>query len=273
MHVGSSPLARGTLEHRPHIKAAPGLIPARAGNTSFPNDGAGIPWAHPRSRGEHVQSAGRRVPSPGSSPLARGTREGLVGGCSGVGLIPARAGNTRWSQFQGSRLRAHPRSRGEHTVDPATLKEWGGSSPLARGPQCAYHSMDARDGLIPARAGTTDRKCCDALILGAHPRSRGDHKNTLPQTIKGQGSSPLARGPHAGAGFIEHTRGLIPARAGTTAALPFCVPQTWAHPRSRGDHTIDAISSAFRWGSSPLARGPHLLTWGFTPYISKIESL
>ena len=26
-------------------------------------------------------------------------------------------------------------------------------------------------------------------------------------------------------------------------------------------------------GSSPLARGTHLLTWDFTPYISKIESL
>ena len=91
---GSSPLARGTPGAHLAVAFAFGLIPARAGNTGRSVGHTGYRRAHPRSRGEHVQSAGRRVPSPGSSPLARGTREGLVGGCSGVGLIPARAGNT-----------------------------------------------------------------------------------------------------------------------------------------------------------------------------------
>ena len=46
-----------------------------------------------------------------------------------------------------------------------------------------------------------------------------------------------------------------------------------AHPRSRGEHEDPGAFSTYEVGSSPLARGTHLLTWGFTPYISKIESL
>ena len=33
--------------------AAPGLIPARAGNTGFYGARGYLAWAHPRSRGEH----------------------------------------------------------------------------------------------------------------------------------------------------------------------------------------------------------------------------
>ena len=51
--TGSSPLARGTLPPAPHPQALPGLIPARAGNTSANAAQTFLPWAHPRSRGEH----------------------------------------------------------------------------------------------------------------------------------------------------------------------------------------------------------------------------
>ena len=67
--------------------------------------------------------------------------------------------------------------------------------------------------------------------------------------------------------------GLIPARAGTTWVRCLNMLMTWAHPRSRGDHKGIYSYREGGLGSSPLARGPHLLTWGFTPYISKIESL
>ena len=77
-----------------------------------------------------------------------------------------------------------------------------------------------------------------------HPRSRGVYMARLGREEKREGSSPLARGlPHRlGVEFIE--RGIIPARAGFTAATR---PTHRAQP-----------------GSSPLARGllrrqPHLL--------------
>ena len=92
--MGSSPLARGTREIELIYRAGSGLIPARAGNTWIVKPARSPPWAHPRSRGEHLADPNRKEAEMGSSPLARGTRlvsEPLPGG---HGLIPARAGNT-----------------------------------------------------------------------------------------------------------------------------------------------------------------------------------
>ena len=93
--VGSSPLARGTLLSGFGERGCLGLIPARAGNTSACTGASTGAGAHPRSRGEH---ACRNFLTPsrlGSSPLARGTRVMVTSSVCAVGLIPARAGNTR----------------------------------------------------------------------------------------------------------------------------------------------------------------------------------
>ena len=50
-------------------------------------------------------------------------------------------------------------------------------------------------------------------------------------------------------------QGLIPARAGSTAARRGSVNRVWAHPRSRGEHDYAAVSGVPARGSSPLARG------------------
>ena len=69
------------------------------------------------------------------------------------------------------------------------------------------------------------------------------------------GSSPLARGTLVVAKGTGFCRRLIPARAGNT-------PRRWnpagcpaAHPRSRGEHLVEAHNTALDSGSSPLARG------------------
>ena len=92
--LGSSPLARGTPAQFHGATARYGLIPARAGNTSFLAPGFSGVWAHPRSRGEHFDRCTGGVTVPGSSPLARGTRAPLRVRSVPHGLIPARAGNT-----------------------------------------------------------------------------------------------------------------------------------------------------------------------------------
>ena len=216
MHVGSSPLARGTLEHRPHIKAAPGLIPARAGNTSFPNDGAGIPWAHPRSRGEHEPCLCTQGSRRGSSPLARGTRFFLDFPPFQLGLIPARAGNTQRNDGGGSYVRAHPRSRGEHMDLLGILLVAWGSSPLARGTRALAPTPTDAKGLIPARAGNTVLRSSSPHRVGAHPRSRGEHTRIVTLHALATGSSPLARGTRAQANKVPTNWWLIPARAGNT---------------------------------------------------------
>ena len=96
----------------------------------------------------------------------------------------------------------------------------------------------------------------------AHPRSRGEHlrrSSALPSSV---GSSPLARGTLCGDVCKVRQLRLIPARAGNTPA-PTEPPQpSSAHPRSRGEHLYCIYRPGGNSGSSPLARGTHLV---FTP--------
>ena len=96
----------------------------------------------------------------GSSPLARGTPDTVLRSMVKVGLIPARAGNTRCALARGLGGRAHPRSRGEHVSELRKLREVVGSSPLARGTHHADLDSVSEIGLIPARAGNTCRRRC-----------------------------------------------------------------------------------------------------------------
>ena len=70
-------------------------------------------------------------------------------------LIPARAGNTPECFDCMMRDRAHPRSRGEHSVGLGCLVMGLGSSPLARGTPILTLATWWLGGLIPARAGNT----------------------------------------------------------------------------------------------------------------------
>ena len=174
---GSSPLARGTPQMVPSMICHHGLIPARAGNTRKRYRATVKAGAHPRSRGEHTSSAGTGTATPGSSPLARGTRTALHSRPLDAGLIPARAGNTRKSSNTPQPNRAHPRSRGEHVRRALDVASLPGSSPLARGtPNEREHTRSA-SGLIPARAGNTKTKRRVRGTARAHPRSRGEHND------------------------------------------------------------------------------------------------
>ena len=87
------------------------------------------------------------------------------------------------------------------------------------------------------------------------------------------GSSPLARGTPGNIRQAATATRLIPARAGNTDSSGLWMVTEAAHPRSRGEHMDKETLQAAEHGSSPLARGTHLLTWGFTPYTGKIGLL
>ena len=91
----------------------------------------------------------------GSSPLARGTLDIMWIKNNRCGLIPARAGNTRYEEVWCCVRRAHPRSRGEHSLTELNGKVQQGSSPLARGTPPEHLRYGGGVGLIPARAGNT----------------------------------------------------------------------------------------------------------------------
>ena len=192
--VGSSPLARGTPPAFETSVFPCGLIPARAGNTQRRANLHRAHGAHPRSRGEHKTATPRSAASEGSSPLARGTLRRTSFPKKFFGLIPARAGNTPGAPNGWRTRRAHPRSRGEHSPGISGIMPHPGSSPLARGThhQRCHTRIDA--GLIPARAGNTMLQGRCRAAGRAHPRSRGEHPNTLWTNLALTGSSPLARG-------------------------------------------------------------------------------
>ena len=249
------------------------LIPARAGNTPRALPKFSLTPAHPRSRGEHSCAHDSTKKPYGSSPLARGTPHDPYFWESDQRLIPARAGNTAILAGLSLIMAAHPRSRGEHRFNRLDGFLFFGSSPLARGTHLESRLLVMASRLIPARAGNTIRTHSSSTAHRAHPRSRGEH---LPVNIEADtdlGSSPLARGTLKALCSSLAGSGLIPARAGNTALWAGFSIVAGAHPRSRGEHYRLDVARTVNQGSSPLARGTHLLTWGFTPYISKIESL
>ena len=177
--LGSSPLARGTPAFALWGLLNTGLIPARAGNTLVQDFYAILDGAHPRSRGEHNRALRVLAAPSGSSPLARGTLTASFLANYRVGLIPARAGNTRLLRKLRARTRAHPRSRGEHECFDSRHGPDSGSSPLARGTRVLLGEQASHDGLIPARAGNTLRVDQQLANIGAHPRSRGEHTDEV----------------------------------------------------------------------------------------------
>ena len=215
--MGSSPLARGTSQVTHLISLEVRLIPARAGSTKLTPVTPAVSAAHPRSRGEHPSPGSPEITIDGSSPLARGTHWVAAEVAGPAGLIPARAGNTGRLQKAVASRWAHPRSRGEHKVTPYAPCFCSGSSPLARGPPIFEIKGMAERGLIPARAGNTVYLASYVLAYWAHPRSRGDHAPVDAVGDGERGSSPLARGPHYNPIYRIQGKGLIPARAGTTA--------------------------------------------------------
>ena len=156
LRPGSSPLARGTLDHESQRSPRLGLIPARAGNTNaghvYPRRGT----VHPRSRGEHVDCSTKNVPRSGSSPLAQG----------------------------------------KHILRSAFTRTDRGSSPLTRGTPRGKDAQPLFTRLIPARTGNISCLTCAESATTAHPRSRREHRGAPSSSHASHGSSPLARGTH-----------------------------------------------------------------------------
>ena len=255
LDLGSSPLARGLHLLVFVSKADHRIIPARAGFTRERGPDAQRPRDHPRSRGVYGHGHHARVGLRGSSPLARGLRDAIEAASASLRIIPARAGFTFRRRLRRRRSRDHPRSRGVYPTCGWRAQAALGSSPLARGLRPASGADRLPAGIIPARAGFTDRRSTPRLRSEDHPRSRGVYKYRTFLSTRPGGSSPLARGlrwPGSGIGCPVR---IIPARAGFTAvsAAPGRHPED--HPRSRGVYGVSLPTGRSTSGSSPLARG------------------
>ena len=173
--MGSSPLTRGKPANLGPVVEQVGLIPAHAGKTATSCGKCPPITAHPRSRGENINSRRPLNLRAGSSPLTRGKLMNFDCEPDFSGLIPAHAGKTPESFSPIAEDAAHPRSRGENPNASTLPKRAGGSSPLTRGKQvCACVFFTGR-GLIPAHAGKTTVPPSSTHCGTAHPRSRGEN--------------------------------------------------------------------------------------------------
>ena len=179
----------------------------------------------------------------GSSPLARGLRQGPWEPVCGPGIIPARAGFTIVIMDENKEYEDHPRSRGVYGPRRRPRGRKYGSSPLARGLRIVPGKYSARDRIIPARAGFTTRPAACRWISLDHPRSRGVYVRVTRAVLGDAGSSPLARGLRQLHGCRQSRGRIIPARAGFTRGGDGHGPHAGDHPRSRGVYTRGRLRS------------------------------
>ena len=210
---------------------------------------------YPRSRGVYTTIYEMAGGPYGSSPLARGLLVADPHQDQAPGIIPARAGFTGHCLLSDRLVGDHPRSRGVYDVLEIGLPHVEGSSPLARGLLVPFGWGGWDGGIIPARAGFTNRPRACTGSTGDHPRSRGVYFSRRSICASTCGSSPLARGLRDLGLLVAADRGIIPARAGFTAAKPPPLAGRGDHPRSRGVYMDNKCVCTFIGGSSPLARG------------------
>lgn len=126
---GSSPLARGTTSKGRRFAGLPEAHPHSRGSTRTRTRRL-RPWrAHPRLCGEHAFFATESPAGRGSSPLTRGTHRGERRTPGNRGLIPAHARNTRKTAYLSFfSLTSTPCGRGVPLLFQPHARDFGGFS-------------------------------------------------------------------------------------------------------------------------------------------------
>ena len=130
---GSPPRVRGTDKGCRVVMNELGITPACAGNRNRRRLKLRGEEDHPRVCGEQRGGRADRCPGYGSPPRVRGTGGASASVCSGLGITPACAGNSKIDlNFHGF-LRDHPRVCGEQVPRQNILLRLHGSPPRVRG--------------------------------------------------------------------------------------------------------------------------------------------
>ena len=139
--------------------------------------------------------------------------------------------------------------RRTHALDPC------GSSPHGRGKLGTVALAVLGIGLIPARAGKTERLESKTLPARAHPRTGGENDQHADLDSVLVGSSPHGRGKLVLVPRAAREVRLIPARAGKTSPCVRGMGLGPAHPRTGGENSVIVYSVPGSIGSSPHGRG------------------
>ena len=166
---GSSPRGRGTLRITPSDSNQVRIIPAWAGNTERIQGCPPIAPDHPRVGGEHRHIHFESFWNDGSSPRGRGTLLSTYSMFREFRIIPAWAGNTGSTGWDG-----------EHGKLYGFVTSCSGSSPRGRGTRETVRICNILFRIIPAWAGNTKRPKSAPQTGSDHPRVGGEHSSCKP---------------------------------------------------------------------------------------------
>ena len=119
----------------------------------------------------------------------------------------------------------------------------------------SVNRLAVQGGLIPARAGKTQRRRSACAVRGAHPRAGGENEAGDEKGATFEGSSPRGRGKRQQDRDAQAASRLIPARAGKTSLRSVTATPTAAHPRAGGENGPLPSEGMELDGSSPRGRG------------------
>ena len=131
--AGSSPRMRGKLGGSACPCRSDRIIPAHAGQTSLTPLPCLRAPDHPRACGANAADTAPTMLPTGSSPRMRGKHKDFVKISTTVRIIPAHAGQTRRSRFNGVFNSDHPRACGANLTAYIIHGPDVGSSPRMRG--------------------------------------------------------------------------------------------------------------------------------------------
>ena len=153
LSVGSSPHTRDKLKTLCVFSHPLGIIPAYAGQIIFFIYLCFNYWDHPRIRGTNGRCGRVHCRLQGSSPHTRDKSGLLPANSSIAGIIPAYAGQIRFSLWEIMFLQDHPRIRGTNLSYNTCTGFRAGSSPHTRDKFFPSNIHRGIGGIIPAYAG------------------------------------------------------------------------------------------------------------------------
>ena len=211
---GLSPRVRGNPATQRMRPAAPGSIPACAGEPVAGRVSAAIRRVYPRVCGGTRYPAHRRRRAAGLSPRVRGNPGPAIRFGQRVGSIPACAGEPMPWLRRLLRRKVYPRVCGGTTSDTSPASIAKGLSPRVRGnPRCPHCILDGRRS-IPACAGEPVFYNQQAWVLPVYPRVCGGTNTTHGPCGRSYGLSPRVRGNLAASSNPGDIVWSIPACAG-----------------------------------------------------------
>ena len=149
--------------------------------------------------------------------------------------------------------------RGERIRRRYRLPKRVGSSPHARGTLMVHAVHLGQIRFIPACVGNAMSPIFFAGTYTVHPRMRGERMGEKSINSDMAGSSPHARGTPVSRCADDHQCRFIPACAGNASWSSPCPRRRSVHPRMRGERSVYPNLPARPTGSSPHARGTHIV--------------